>query len=786
MTTQSTDAQTLFRALLCAEDEEEALSVLRAANYSPEDDTIWTPLGDNAGNFSVVGNQADNAAAAFVEKLVNSIDAVLLGECHRHGIDPESSEAPRSMQEAVQQFFGARDGRLDTLTTLQQKQLAERIHVIATGHRGTPSYCIVDRGEGQTPNRFPDTFLSTSRSSPKIRIDFVQGKFNAGGSGSLQFCGQHNLQLIASRRQPFAHPADDESADLWGFTVVRRRRPRHGERSSTFVYLAPGNSVLRFRADAINALPGKSGKNSPPPAYDGALDYGTVVKLYNYKWSAHGIATLETRRQLERVLHTPFLPFRVTETRNYHANYYATTVIGVWNTLSANDVGPDPSAKMEPGFPATSNITVPGLGRLPIRIGVWRSEVKPRHQPTGVFFLNNGQVHGQYPPDFVTRRLKFDYIRNHILVSVDCTDIDRGAAEDLFMASRDRLRKNEHYELIRDRLSEELGSHPGLKALNAARRKQRIEGASDSSAPIEEMISSLIQADPGLANLFGFGQTLLTSVGPGFGQPFQGRQFPTFFRLAKQPKSGVLKKSCPVNRTVTVEFETDAENQYFHRPTDAGEIRIKPDVGLLEASRLWNGTFAARFRVPWDAKPGDVTRVRLLVSDIECVARGPFISEFDLVATPEVDVRRKSPSPNGDGETDGKPNRQGSKNQPSLALPKINHVRKPEWGPEVGIQSPYDAFRVRSNPDGGYDFFVNQDCAWLLTELANKKNDAGQIQHWFTWGLALVALGMLRQHKEQEKDAQPNLDTVGDACDGVARVIIPMFRVLYPGPPSSP
>ena len=40
-------------------------------------------------------------------------------------------------------------------------------------------------GEGQTPERMPDTFLSLTKSN-KLRIPFVQGKFNMGGTGRLR------------------------------------------------------------------------------------------------------------------------------------------------------------------------------------------------------------------------------------------------------------------------------------------------------------------------------------------------------------------------------------------------------------------------------------------------------------------------------------------------------------------------------------------------------------------------------------------------------------------------
>lgn len=787
------NSQTLFENLLHAEHEGNVIKALDAAGYPLDDDNIWFPLGQNAGNFSVVGNQQENAAAAFIEKVVNSIDAVLMGECYRREIDPESSMAPSSMQEAVKQFFNVPNGRLDQLSPADQRSLADRIHVITTGDKKSPCYCVVDRGEGQTPDQFPDTFLSTSRSSPKIKIDFVQGKFNAGGSGSLQFCGEHNIQLIVSRRQPYALPHGDPSAHQWGFTIVRRRRPRSGERSSVFVYLAPGEKVLRFDADAIKVFPGKSSKNHPPPAYQQELPYGTAVKLYNYQLGPSGIATLETRRQLERVLHTPCLPFRISETRsNYRANYYATTVSGTWNTINSGSEDEKDSPKMEAGFPASAKVSLRKIGELPIRIGVWTSKVKPRHVPTGVFFLVNGQVHGQFAREFVSRSLKFDYISEHILVSVDCTGIERSVAEDLFMASRDRLRKNEHYDEIREALAQELSTHQGLRDLNAARRKERIENTVDASSDITKMISDMIRKDPGLANLFGDGGNIITSVGPGFGKPFKGQKFPTYFRLIKAPKKGMLKKQCPVNRTVKVEFETDAENEYFDRAEYPGEIQVEPSLDLIEASNLWNGKFTARFRVPWNANPRDVTKVRFTVSDIERISKGSFVSEFELIAMPEVQTQ-SSRSLSERDSSNRRPNPNQNESSPSRRLPEPHPVKKAEWGESHGINTTYDAFRIKYAIEEGYDFFFNEDCVWLLTELSNKKNDPSQVKHWFKWGLALAAFGMIRQMdlsatkkqdgENDDEEKGPNLETVGQACDGLARVIIPMFRVLYGGPP---
>jgi hypothetical protein len=84
----------------------------------------------------------------------------------------------------------------------------------------TKYLCLLsDSGEGQTPEMMPYSFLSLpSHGSNKIKIPFVQGKFNMGSTGVLQFCGTRNLQLIVSRRNPATmnNRAVHASDEQWG------------------------------------------------------------------------------------------------------------------------------------------------------------------------------------------------------------------------------------------------------------------------------------------------------------------------------------------------------------------------------------------------------------------------------------------------------------------------------------------------------------------------------------------------------------------------------------------
>lgn len=787
------DNFSLFDSLLHAESEDEVELVLQEAGFLEHNPDYWRPLGHRKNNFSMVGNQQTEASAALVEKLVNGIDAVLMSECFKLGLDPEGAKAPTSMAEAVQEFFKVRDGRLDNLVATQRTELAERIHLIAVGSKEAPCYLVVDKGEGQTPADFPMTFLSLGESN-KTRIHFVQGKYNAGGTGVLQFCGKKNYQLIVSRRHPEAPSRpDDATRGLWGFTVVRRHRAAAGEKSSMYVYVAPGGQVPTFSADSIKVLAGESKKNSPAEAYSMGLTHGTCIKLYNYRWKKKSLATAEARYELERLLHSPCLPFRVTETRPYRANYYSTTVSGVAVAV-ASESGDEESQKLEPGFPAFGELNLESIGKLPYEIILFKGEVKPKHVPHGVFFTVNGQVHGQLPADYVTRHLKYDYLSGTILVSVNCTSMERSVQEDFFMASRDRIRQNEVYDEILEKLKDDLVHHEGLRMANAQRRKQDLESALMDEKEPTSFFRDLLKSDPALASLLSGGDRLTTSTGPGDPVPFIGKQFPSYFRIAKEPKTGLIK-GCPVNRTCRVEFETDATNDYFNRATCPGQITIDPP-NLCEHSHLWNGVFSTRFRVPWNAQPGDVFEVTVTVQDVRAeTSERPFISRFKIKAEKEVEDVPSTSGPHG--ETHRKPQQNGKHFGPTLAPPTPHEVRKEAWKTRTPAFDEYTAIQVCNDGEGGYDFFINMDNTYLLTELLRAKDaDKPLVRFWFKYGLMLCAVGMiLDERRRGENGATPSgaedgdertsgldLDAINRYCTGLSRIIIPMIRRLYRGP----
>ena len=147
----------------------------------------WRPYGQNESNFGVVENQQASPIPALIEKITNGIDAIFMRACHEHGIDQRSDKAPRSIDDALRQFFP--NYKNWDLKSARREQ-AKRLQILADGPRGETSLIIYDDGEGQAPKDFEDTFLSLLRGN-KNDIHFVQGKYNMGGAGAVAFTHLH-------------------------------------------------------------------------------------------------------------------------------------------------------------------------------------------------------------------------------------------------------------------------------------------------------------------------------------------------------------------------------------------------------------------------------------------------------------------------------------------------------------------------------------------------------------------------------------------------------------------
>ena len=772
----SRENRNLCHSLLNAESENAVIGLLKHYGYW-SDDTLWRAYGDKENNFGQIGSQQGQPAGAMVEKLVNSIDAVLMRECLGRGIPVEGPDAPQSIPAALETFFGIRNGNLTNVSASDRTKLARNIGLVASGSKTKPNYTVFDRGEGQTPQSMPSTILSLSESN-KLRIPFVQGEFNMGGSGALPFCGgEHNLQLVISRRYPDIAVSEDPTSPFWGFTIVRRQDPKYGESHSIYKYLAPDSEILTFESESM-VLPQGHAEASRAPR----LKWGTVIKMFEYEMT--GLKTLMSKRLyfvLSLLLPRPGLPIRLYEFRDYPGQSPESTLNGLHIRLEE-----DKRDNVESGFPAPYQMKVLGES-MNLKIYAFkkgRDESYRRNE--GLIFTINGQTHHSISKDFFSRRkVNMSYLADSILVIIDASHVSKRAREKLFMTSRDRTRRGELYTAIERRLEDILRNDSKLKQLRDRRRREALEDKLSDSKPLKEALNSIIRKSPSLAALFITGKDLSNPFKPkrvGRKKDFIGKERPEYFRLFKKHRKPRLNAR-PVNRhRFRVQFETDAVDDYFDRELDPGVFILNCDGSEVSDSdlNLRDGVATLNISLPSDATAGDRLSYFARVDDE--LLYSPFENEFEVLVTEADssgsggDANRKPPAGDNEGEREIPDH---------LAMPEIVEVREGDdkWD-EYKFSA--DTALIVKGADDSYDFFINMDnrhLNWELKDQLAQNKEPEPLQSRFKYALVLIGMAILKESSKDQDSifARHELNPEKAAADltaMVAPVILPMIHTL--------
>lgn len=796
--------------LMRADTESEVVHILEDAGYW-SDPSAWRLFSDTENNYSSIGNQQADAVAAFVEKIINCVDARLVNACRQAGMHPEAPGAPESMRAAVAQFFEQKtnpkesDGRIADWPNEKATDEGLLLTVAATGlmpRQGWPSLTVADQGEGQAPDDFPNTFLSLQRSN-KLRIPFVQGKFNMGGTGALRFS---KLQLVVSRRNPALLPPEaTDRHHQWGFTIVRREPPSGRAKSSVYTYLAPVHiddqsqrNILSFAADELPIFP--EATSTVRNAYHRNSPYGSLVKLYEYNWTGvksnivlSGDGLL---RRIEVALPELALPVRVFECRpDYkgHAGSFATNALGLVARLDR-----DKSKNLEGSEPIGGAIALDDGTQVKLRVYVFQSKDSAsqyRNRSSGVVFGVNGQQHAAKSIDFFTRgSVNLSYLADSMLVYADCSQISGQAREDVFMNSRDRLSNSDLSRQLETKLESFLKNEPMLRDLQNQRRMKAIQDKLADDKPLNDVLQGLMRNNPLLSKLFLQGLNLpapfppgtgTTGAGKGGGGRFVGKRYPTYFRFKDHKGGEPLRRTAQLGSRVRVVLETDAENSYFDRIHEPGEYRTYREVDgqWVKAGHFGRGSLQEGLvhftldQLPNEATVGSVLRYRIDI--IDPVEFDPFSLELTL------DVAAAGNGGGGGGgraksATTGKGNTGGGS---ALNLPNIVTITRDKWGDEYTELSALKIKHVGSDKDADapvYDFFVNVDNKFLLHNQKENTGGSELLRKQFIYGFVLVGLALIQEYQRGEAvdERQSVEDFVERTTRALAPILVPMIQTI--------
>lgn len=771
------DAERLAVQLVQAETENDVISLLKAEHYWDNYDH-WHPFGDNENNFSTIGNQQNKPDAALVEKLINSVDAMLMKECMKKGIEPSSASAPNSMYEALKQFYGIKDGLIQNLDLSKRNDMSQNIVVAATGTQKTMNIVIADKGEGQTPTSMPHTILSINKSN-KLKVPFVQGKFNMGGTGVLPFCGKNSFQLVISKRCPEIADPSDSTFDYWSVTLVRRESPRESRKSSMYTYLTDKNGdLLKFKAQSLKIIPLPS---SEKLLYED-MEYGTYIKLFNYSIPGYKSNILfDFNYRLSMLMPNLAHPIRLRECRDYRGHSLETTLSGLITRL--ND---DRQNNLEPEFPDSNKFNIEDqpfslttyVFKEVEKDGKMVPTSKNYREDDGVLFIVNGQTHGIISDSFFNRA-NLSYLSKSLLIIVDCSNIDIISRENMFMNSRDRLRDGGLTKSVETRIKEILKDHVGLKRIQNERRASAIYNKIGEDRPLQDVLQRIITKSPVLSKLLTPGQRLQNPFNltdqAGIGTIFHGKKHPTFFKIKGSKKEELILYR-PINHGFRVQFETDAENNYFNRSIEAGELLISMNGVLcsnyIRHLGLFNGTANLVIDMPKNAKQGDKYTFKVWIKDDYIVQS--FENTFILFPTKPEQYSNGQGSNNRTPPISENANNKGRLQPERLAMPNIYEIHNDEFASyNMDEKSALTVKLVNEGPD----FFVNMDNVYLLSELKGNRDISKDAltKARYKYSLALIGMGLLGYYLNNKEATETQLINVEEETMRITSILSPII-----------
>lgn len=268
-----------------------------------------------------------------------------------------------------------------------------------------------------------------------------------GSTGALVFCGdKHRYQLIISRRNSELNDSDG----LIGFTLVRRHILTPEEESkyklTWYEYL-----VIAGEIPSINEKHLDLGLNKT------SFNCGSIVKLYSYQLTHSSDATLDLWHDLNPLLFESALPILIYENRGFGGHSPTKVMLGNRTRLAL-----DANEHIE--FQKTFQINLFN-SNIPIQVYLFNRDTKNTEFISGqsVVYTLNGQTQGAERKSFISMDLGFRNLREFLLVWVDCSQIGNTARQELFMASRDRLKQGRFYTELRQSLIDLLSNDTHLK-----------------------------------------------------------------------------------------------------------------------------------------------------------------------------------------------------------------------------------------------------------------------------------------------------------------------------------
>lgn len=578
----------------------------------------WLPYGGFSNNTGVINGQMKEPENSLIEKITNSIDAILMRKCLEAGKDPkDQANAPKDMEDAINKYFGGRE-QIRKNRSVLAKQL---IRISAEGTREKPTITVIDAGEGQAPDMIPKTILSLQQEIKK-KIRFVYGTYNQGGSSALSFCHDSKylvnyVQLVLCRRaQSISETSEDK--DCFGFTLVKSR---YDEECGSFTY--------EYFVDTDKKIPRFS---FTEPIRINGFDFseGCVIRLYDYELTNPGdIVFRGLNESIEKKLSYSPLPMFLNELRNYRGDTEY-TIFGFREKMERLD-----SKIMHPGFPNDYPVDLGEIGKKAIRIFILKH--KSQHsenvdsylsQKEKVFFIRNGMTLHSENASWLREYCSLTDLAPYMFIFVDISEISAPLAT-MLHSGREQFRNTPTTRLTLERLRMFL-EH--FKELDEEYGSLTAADTEIEDKDLKKQLAKEAIKDPELKKLFNLGEDFPIPENRGKTKtPYQGEYLPTKFELSGDDERFVEKKGF-----ARISFKTDAVDDLFIRGEDRGTYNwTESDKFFVTFGGIHRGVITYRI----DPKPYIEIGARSEITfSLSVSSKGISFSKavkFELIDTPE-------------------------------------------------------------------------------------------------------------------------------------------------------
>ena len=440
----------------------------------------WIPVGrpNNRGTIEA----ATDPGRSIVERLTNSIDAVLEREHNSHMGIPECI-SPRDAATAWLHVPAASSGGLSKLTRKEREVLAKSVATITIDDgegKDSRAITIEDRGTGIKPVDIGKTILSLNESN-KARKRYVAGAYGQGGSSTFAVS---DLSLITSRH-------NDGVASV---TVIRFMEPPLNEdKNGFYAYLVSEKGIpyVVDVADLSTIMP----------------EAGTIVKHFGYDLTQYTSTRGERSVYglLNRVMFDPVLPIFMCNksvsakgsNRTIRGSRVGLNALaGQQNEESVSDAGDDDDATEDKTKVVHSiqmyYIELSGYGRIGIEYWVLQPPTKSNKQPTSSYVSANrpivmtllGQNQAEFPISIVRKDAQLPFLAFRLVGHISCDYLSTRAKSLLFVSNREEARKGHLSDQIQNEFLRALKSDDILTDLNEKAKEASLRNQ-DKSAEAE-------------------------------------------------------------------------------------------------------------------------------------------------------------------------------------------------------------------------------------------------------------------------------------------------------------